>query len=319
MTKTIDMQIIEKDNIDILKEGCAVTVGFFDGVHIGHRDLTNQLKSIAYQQNLLSVVITFSNHPLKIIQPDFQPELLTTFSEKIAQIATTGVDACIVLDFNTTIADLSAYEFLNQILKEQYNTRTLLVGHDHRFGKNRAEGLHEYQQYGKELNIDVIEGVRYSTNEFEAISSSIIRNALHQGNIPKANHLLSYNYSIEGKVVDGFKMGRKLGFPTANIQVEDSNKLIPMIGVYAVFIEYNNSVLPGMMNIGIRPTIENGDKLSIEVHIFNFEGNIYNENLTIQFVKMIREEKKFSSVDELIIQLQKDKIQAQSILKESKK
>lgn len=313
------MQIIEKNNIDILKDGCAVTVGFFDGVHIGHRNLINQLKSIALEQKLLSVVITFAVHPQKILQPEFQPELLTTFNEKIAQISTTGVDACIVLDFNTTIADLSAYEFLNHILKNQYNVHTLLVGHDHRFGKNRAEGLYEYQQYGKELDIEVIEGIRYSTNDFEAISSSVIRKALHQGNIPKANDLLSYNYSIEGKVVDGFKMGRKLGFPTANIQLEDTNKLIPMIGVYAVFIVYNNSVLPGMMNIGTRPTLENGDKLSIEVHIFNFEGSIYNENLTIQFVKMIREEKKFFSVDELILQLQKDKIQAQSILDESKK
>lgn len=313
------MQIIEKKNIDILKDGCAVTVGFFDGVHIGHRNLINQLKSIALEQKLLSVVITFAVHPHKIIQPDFQPELLTTLNEKIAQIATTGVDACIVLDFNTTIADLSAYEFLKQVLKNQYNVHTLLVGHDHRFGKNRAEGLHQYQQYGKELNIDVIKGMRFSTNEFEEISSSVIRKALHQGKIPKANDLLSYNYSIEGKVVNGFKMGRKLGFPTANIQLEDSNKLIPMIGVYAVLIEYNQSLLTGMMNIGIRPTIENGNKLSIEVHIFNFEGSIYNENLNIQFVKMIRQERKFTSIDELIIQLHKDKIQAQEILDEYKK
>lgn len=313
------MQIIKTNNIDILKTGCAATVGFFDGVHIGHRHLINQLKSIAFEQNLLSVVITFAVHPRQILQPEFQPELLTTFDEKIAQIESTGVDACIVLDFNTKISELSAYEFLFQILKKEYHVRTLLVGHDHRFGKNRAEGFLEYQQYGKELDIDVIEGIKYKTNNFLLISSSVIRKALHEGCINKANDLLSYKYSIEGKVVDGFKMGRKLGFPTANISVNNSYKLIPMLGVYAVFIVYNNLVMPGMMNIGTRPTLDNDDKLSIEVHIFNFKDNIYNENLTIQFVKMIRQEKKFTSIDNLISQLQNDKIQALHILNEHKK
>ncbi len=313
------MQIIDTNNIDILKNGCAATVGFFDGVHIGHRHLINQLKNIASDQNLISVVITFAIHPRTIIEPSFQPELLTTLEEKIAQIESTGIDACIVLDFNTKTSKLSAYEFLSQILKEQYYVRTLLVGHDHRFGRNRAEGLMEYQKYGKELNIDVIEGLRYSTSEFQLISSSLIRKALQEGYIEKVNDLLSYYYSIEGKVIDGFKIGRKLGFPTANIQVNDSYKLIPMLGVYAVLIMYNNSLLPGMMNIGTRPTLQNGDKLSLEVHIFDFDNNIYNENLTIQFIKMIRLEQKFSSIDKLILQLREDKIQAQEILEKYKK
>ena len=313
------MQIINANNIDVLKTGCVATVGFFDGVHIGHRHLINQLKNIATDQNLLSLVITFAVHPRKVLQEDFQPELLTTFNEKINQLESTGVDACIVLDFNTTISELSAYEFIDQILKKRYNVRTLLVGHDHRFGKNRVEGFSQYKQYGEKLKMKVIEGVQFSTKEFQFISSSVIRKALHDGYIDKANYLLSYNYNIEGSVVNGFKMGRKLGFPTANILVNDSYKLIPMLGVYAVFIVYNNSVMSGMMNIGIRPTIENGDKLSIEVHIFNFEGDIYNENLTIQFVKMIRQEQKFNSLDELILQLHKDKIQAQIFLEGTKK
>ncbi|HEY5592568.1 MAG TPA: bifunctional riboflavin kinase/FAD synthetase [Paludibacter sp.] len=287
---------------------CVATVGFFDGVHTGHRFLIEELKALAHTQNLESVVITFATHPRKVLNSDFQPDLLTTLSEKLIQLESTGIDICVVLDFTVEMANLSAYEFLKKILLEQFNVHTLLVGHDHRFGHNRADGFPEYKNYGQMLGMEVIQAKRYKTDEDQHISSSEIRTALLKGDIKHANLLLSYEYSIRGKVIDGFKVGRKIGFPTANIEPEDNSKLIPAIGVYAVRVRWNNQVYKGMLNIGHRPTLDNGKKISIEVHIIDFDEDIYQETLEIDFFRKIRDEQKFNSIDELIVQLQKDKL-----------
>jgi len=287
---------------------CVATVGFFDGVHTGHRFLIEELKALAHTQNLESVVITFATHPRKVLNSDFQPDLLTTLSEKLIQLESTGIDICVVLDFTVEMANLSAYEFLKKILLEQFNVHTLLVGHDHRFGHNRADGFPEYKNYGQILGMEVIQAKRYKTDEDQHISSSEIRTALLKGDIKHANLLLSYEYSIRGKVIDGFKVGRKIGFPTANIEPEDNSKLIPTIGVYAVRVRWNNQVYKGMLNIGHRPTLDNGKKISIEVHIIDFDEDIYQETLEIDFFRKIRDEQKFNSIDELIEQLQKDKL-----------
>lgn len=290
---------------------CVATVGFFDGLHIGHRFLIEELKAIATSQNKKSVVVTFSDHPRKVLHSDFQPQLLTTLSEKLFQLETTGIDTCIVLDFTIEMAKLSAYEFLKTILFEQFNVKTLLVGHDHRFGHNRTDGINEYQQYGNQLGLEVIEAKYYSTETDHHISSSTIRSAIINGNIELANRLLTYEYSFMGKVINGFRVGRKIGFPTANIKLEDPEKLIPAIGVYAVRVRWNSQYYKGMMNIGNRPTMENGKNTSIEVHIIDFDTDIYEETIEIDFIKKIRDEKKFNSVDELVEQLHKDK---QSVL-----
>lgn len=287
---------------------CVATVGFFDGVHTGHRFLIEELKVLAHTQNLESVVITFATHPRKVLNSDFQPDLLTTLSEKLIQLESTGIDICVVLDFTVEMANLSAYEFLKKILLEQFNVHTLLVGHDHRFGHNRADGFPEYKNYGQILGMEVIQAKRYKTVEDQHISSSEIRTALLKGDIKHANLLLSYEYSIRGKVIDGFKVGRKIGFPTANIEPEDNSKLIPDLGVYAVRVRWNNQVYKGMLNIGHRPTLDNGKKISIEVHIIDFDEDIYQETLEIDFFRKIRDEQKFNSIDELIVQLQKDKL-----------
>jgi riboflavin kinase/FMN adenylyltransferase len=300
------MQIIyqtEKNNFP----PCVATVGFFDGLHAGHRFLLEELKSIAKSQHKKSVVITFSTHPRKVLHSDFQPQLLTTLSEKLVQLDSTGIDICIVLDFTIEIAGLSAFDFLKSILLEQFNVQTLLVGHDHRFGHNRADGFPEYKKYGEMLGLEVILAKRFSTELDNKISSSTIRQAIQTGNINLANRLLNYRYSIRGKVIDGFKNGRKIGFPTANIQPDDSDKLIPATGVYAVRVHWNKNWYNGMMNIGIRPTMDNGTKISLEVNILDFDTDIYNESLEIEFIRKIRDEIKFNSVDELIQQLQKDR------------
>lgn len=286
---------------------CAATVGFFDGVHAGHRFLINEMKEIAKAENLKSVVVTFATHPRKVLQTDFQPEILSTLPEKLVQLESTGIDTCIVLDFSIEMASLSAFDFLKTILLEKYNVRSLLVGHDHRFGHNRLDGFPEYKRYGDTLGMKVIQATCFSTSEIQRISSSEIRLALHRGDINLANRILTYPYSFTGKVVNGFKIGRKIGFPTANLISEDKEKLIPPFGVYAVRVHWNNNAYKGMMNIGTRPTLDNGLHTSLEVHIINFDEDIYNQTINVEFIQKIRDEKKFNGVDELIEQLQKDK------------
>ena len=301
------MRVIYQTNTEVFP-ACVATVGIFDGVHAGHRYLIEELKAVAKVQHLDSVVITFAKHPRSVINPEFKADLITTLDEKIAQIEITGVDACIVLDFSIEMAKLSAYEFLKTVLQKQYNVQTLLVGHDHRFGHNRSEGFLEYQKYGKELGMELIQANRYKTYADTHISSSEIRLAILNGDVELANRMLTYPYRIRGKVIGGFKVGRKIGFPTANIELENELKLVPSIGVYAVLVCWNKHYYKGMLNIGLRPTLDNGNKISIEVHIIDFDQDIYNHSIEIDFISKIRDEKKFDGIDELIEQLRKDKM-----------
>jgi riboflavin kinase/FMN adenylyltransferase len=290
------------------------TVGFFDGVHAGHRFLIEELKGIAKLQDLKSIVVTFAVHPRKVLNAEFQPELLTTLPEKLTQLESTGIDGCVVLDFTPDMAKLSAYDFLKTVLKEQFNVQTLLVGHDHRFGHNREEGYPEYKKYCEELGMNILKATEYNTDVDKNISSSEIRVALKKGDVELANRLLTYPYSIQGSVIEGFKNGRAIGFPTANIDTHDPDKLIPAIGVYAVWVEWNERKLKGMMNIGHRPTLENGQNISLEVHIIDFHEDIYHQFLKIEFIHKIREEQKFNGIDALKEQLQKDKITVMALL-----
>lgn len=301
------MQVLYQSEIKTFSP-CVATVGFFDGLHAGHRFLINELKTIAGNQNLKSMVITFAVHPRKVLNSSFQPELLTTLPEKLAQLESTGIDACLVLDFTFEMARLSANEFIETILKKQYNVQTLLVGHDHRFGHNRTDGFPEYKEYGEAVGMEVIQACRYNTDMDKHISSSEIRNALKEGKIELANRLLTYEYSICGKVVEGFKIGRTIGFPTANIKPYDPEKLVPAVGVYAVRVGWKKLHYKGMMNIGHRPTLDNGANISIEVHILGFDEDIYNQPIEIDFIRKIRDEQKFNGVDELKEQLQKDRL-----------
>ena len=297
----------------ILENGCVATVGFFDGVHAGHRFLIDQIKNLAEAKNIPSVVFTFAVHPRKVLHSDYQPQLLTTFDEKLFQLQSTGIDTCIVLNFDHAMAELTAYEFLQKILHNKYNVTTLVVGHDHRFGHNRTDGFEQYVEYGKEIGIDVLLAERFATEQFSHVSSSEVRKALADGNIPDANALLSYTYAFRGIVTDGYKLGRKIGFPTANIEPENNEKLLPQHAVYAVDVLWNNKTYRGMMNIGKRPTVIAGDATSIEVHLINFSDDIYNEVLEIRFLKKIRDEQKFENIEALVKQLEMDKINALNI------
>lgn len=301
------MKIITSQNIDFLKDGCVATVGFFDGVHRGHHFLIDNLKAKAASLGLKSLVVTFAVHPRKVLQSDFQPMLLSSMHEKLQQLSSTGVDACVLLDFSRNMANLTAQQFLKTVLFDHYQVRALLVGHDHRFGRNRAEDFDDYERYGKQMGMEVIKAERFYTTEFPHISSSDVRKALQDGDVQTAANILTYPYGFSGHVINGFHVGRKIGFPTANIKPDEPDKMIPALGVYEVIVNIDGERHQGMMNIGYRPTLENGQNISLEVHIFNFNRDIYNTRVEISFVRRIRHEKKFNSVDELIIQLEADK------------
>lgn len=298
---------IFRQNDTIPWEGCVATVGFFDGVHAGHRFLIAELHKIAQQNHFNSLVITFDKHPRKVLQTDFQPKLLTTLSEKIEQLSTTDADSCYVLDFTPKFAQLTAYEFIKTILAEKLKVKILLVGHDHRFGRNREQNFEDYVKIGEELGITVIEASQFVQPNNIHISSSAVRRALEEGDVDKANEILTYHYTFSGKVIKGNQLGRNLGFPTANIHINDKDKIIPKLGVYGVYAYINHERFCGMMNIGVRPTIELHKDIKIEVNIFDFDEDIYNKDIKIEVVKYIREEKRFKNLIELKEQLQNDK------------
>ncbi len=290
-----------------MNEYYAATVGFFDGVHAGHRFLIEELKKNAGIRGLKTLIVTFATHPRKVLHNAFQPQLLTSHEEKMALLQSTGVDRVEVLNFTTDMAQLSAGEFMHQVLATDLKVRLLLVGHDHRFGHNREDGFPEYVLYGKEAGIEVLQASRYSTPNQDHISSSTIRRLIQSGSIDAANSLLGYAYEFSGYVVSGYQVGRKIGFPTANLRVEPLEKLIPGLGVYAVEVIWKNQSFKGMMNIGVRPTIDNTQRLSIEVHIFDFQEDIYHQLVQVRFLYKIRDEKKFDSLEQLILQLEEDK------------
>ena len=298
------MNVIKDRQPQLLAPSVA-TIGFFDGVHLGHRYLINQVKLAASQNGWSSSIITFPVHPRQVIQSDYQPQLLSSPEEKIELLASTGVDNCILLPFTRELSLLTAKEFM-QLLYNDYKVRMLVIGYDHRFGHNRTETFEDYCRYGRELGIHIMQASAY-TQEQDKVSSSAIRRALQTGDIRTASKFLGYHYYLEGTVVGGYKVGRKIGFPTANLQVDFPNKLIPSIGVYAVYVYVNGEKHKGMLNIGYRPTINNGTDLSIEVHILDFQGDIYHQKMRIEFIEFLRPEEKFHSVDELILQMQKDK------------
>lgn len=293
------------------------TIGFFDGVHTGHRFLIDQVKEEAAKRKLPSAVITFPVHPRKVLQKDYQPALLCGFDEKTERLASTGVDYCVCLDFTTEISQLSAKEFMKDILKDKLSVNTLVIGYDHRFGHNREDGFADYKRYGSEIGIDVIEARELPGQEH--VSSSRIRKLLAEGYIRKAAKLLSYNYTISGKIVEGFKVGRTIGFPTANIQVWETYKVIPAFGVYAVYVHVEGQRYDGMLYIGKRPTLHNGDNISIEVNLFNFDGDLYNKELTAEFIDFVRPDEKFIDIDTLKKQIGNDKDTVISIIENYKR
>jgi len=282
------------------------TLGFFDGVHIGHRYLIEQVKKTAAGEGLPSAVITFPIHPRKVLQQDYQPKLLCGYDEKIELLSDTDIDYCISFPFTKERSKLSAEDFMRNILKEKIGVKTLVIGYDHRFGRNREEGFTEYKRYGEEMGMSVIQAKELRF-EGGGVSSSQIRRLLSEGNMVKANKLLSYNYRLSGKIVEGYQVGRSIGFPTANIKVREKYKVIPKLGVYAVLAHLSEGIHKGMLYIGKRPTLHNDSRISVEANIFDFSGNLYNHPLTVEFIDFIRADQKFENMDALVRQIHRDK------------
>ena len=294
-------------------DNAVVTSGTFDGVHLGHQKIINRLNEVAELTNGESVVITFYPHPRSVISPDNQiVKLLSTLDEKIELLEKSGVNNLLIIPFTREFSELSSEEFIQKIFIQAIGTKTLVIGYDHRFGKNR-EGGFNYLKLNKDKYGFEIEEISRQDIENVVVSSSKIRKALQEGDVPSAEHFLGRNYALSGVIVKGKQLGRTIGFPTANIQVREIAKLIPSDGVYAVKVYYKNEAFGGMLNIGNRPTVD-GTYQTVEVNIFDFDQEIYGENLTVEFLKKIRNEQKFNGLDELKAQIAKDKIICEGIL-----
>ena len=283
----------------------AATVGFFDGVHAGHRSLIAQLRQVAAERGLASAVFTFPVHPRRVLQADYRPQLLDAFEEKLARIGETGVDYCAVLDFTPALAQLTAREFIERLAAE-WGVSTLVVGYDHRFGRDRAEGFEAYVAHGRTVGMEVIRGVPYLLEDGTAVSSSRIRALLTECRVEEAARMLTVPYRLRGHVVGGQQIGRTMGFPTANLSVDEPLKVLPGDGVYAVRVRLHGMAYRGMLSIGNRPTI--GDRpTAVEVHLLGFSGDVYGETIEVEFIRHLRNNRRFDSLDALREQLERDR------------
>lgn len=292
-----------------------VTIGTFDGVHLGHRKVLSRLKDIANERNGESVVFTLFPHPRLVLNPNEKNlRLLTTLEEKITLFEYIGIDHLVVFPFSKEFSELSYGDFVKSILVDKIKTSYLVVGHDHKFGKNREGGFEFLKECAKKYKFEIARLDALLVDDIN-VSSTKIRNAIESGDFENANKYLGYEFSLHGKIVPGKKLGRKIGFPTANIEASDVHKIIPGYGVYAVRIAVGNKIYDGMLNIGSRPTFnKNADNRSIEVNIFDFNEDIYDKEITLFFIDKIREERKFDGAESLADQLKKDKEQAEGIL-----
>lgn len=306
---------VYKDSSEFVKEKKAViTVGSFDGLHIGHLKILEKLLDISRKINGTSVLLTFEPHPRSVIAKDFTLKILTTLDEKKLLLEKIGIENLIVQKFTKEFSQMTSDEFIKNILVDNIGTAHIVIGHDHKFGKDRLGDEEKLRSLGKQYNFDVT-SVDAETIDEQVVSSTKIRNALADGDIQKANLFLARKYSLSGTVVKGTQRGRLLGFPTANIQLDDENKAVPKNGVYVVSCSCRNENFFGIMNIGFRPTFENNEQLIIEVYLLNFNDDIYGESISINFIKRLRDEKKFESKEKLINQIELDVQAAKEIIK----
>jgi len=292
-----------------------VTIGTFDGVHLGHQEVISELVRISKFSGGDSVVFTFEPHPRVVVLPQEDSiRLLSTIDEKISSMDKMGIDHLVIYPFTDEFSKLSYNEFVTNILVGRMKLSCLVVGYDHRFGQGRRGDFNALEALSKSLSFSVEQLSKFLVNG-KLVSSSKIRAALESGDISDANHYLGYQYPLTGRVVEGMKLGRKIGFPTANIEPFNRHKMVPGDGVYAVSVNIGDRIYNGMCNIGFRPTVNfNVDHKSIEVNIFDFEADIYGSVITMNFIEKIRDEHKFSNIYELQEQLNRDMVSAKNII-----
>ncbi len=282
-----------------------VTLGTFDGVHLGHRSILEKVMASSKKMQAESLLLTFFPHPRMVLQQDSDIKLLNTIDEKIILLREFGIENLIIHPFDQSFSRLTAEEFVKKILVDQFNICKIIIGHDHRFGRNRTATIDDLIRFGEEYGFEV-EQISAQEIDDVSISSTKIRNALAEGNVALANSYLGYHYFFTGTVVKGNQLGRTINFPTANFKIEEDYKLIPQNGVYIVSSIIDGQVVPGMMNIGVRPTVD-GVALTVEVNYLDFDGDLYGQKLSVSIYEKIRDEQKFPSLDELKKQLALDK------------
>ena len=290
-----------------------VTIGTFDGVHIGHQKIIEKLIQETKKADCESLILTFFPHPRMVLNGSSSIKLLNTINEKSILLEKMGLDNLVVHPFDKKFSNLSAEEFVKTILVDSFNLKKIIIGYDHRFGNNRAANIDDLISFGKKYDFEV-EQISAQEIDSVSVSSTKIRDAITDGNMIVANEFLGYEYILSGKIITGKQLGRTIGFPTANIKIEENYKLIPKNGVYIVKSHLQEKTVFGIMNIGLNPTV-NGEDLSIEVHFLDFDADLYNKNITVSVIARIRDEQKFTSIDLLKAQIQEDKNYAISFIK----
>ena len=310
------MKIFQKTSSFSSEEKTFVTIGTFDGVHFGHQKIIEKLVSEAKKSKKKSVLLTFFPHPRMVLQKDASIELINTIEERATLLKKTGLDYLIIHPFSKEFSRTTALEFVRDVLVNKLNISKLIIGYDHHFGKNREGNITQLTEYSHLYNFEVEEIPAQDIDDV-SVSSTKIRHALHSGSLKTANNYLGYNFMLNGNVVNGKKLGGKIGYPTANIDVKESYKLIPKTGVYVVKSLMDKEIIFGMMNIGNRPTV-NGNHQTIEVHFFDFNKDLYGQKITIELLYFLRDEQKFDSLELLIAQLKKDEETARNHIKNNK-
>ncbi|MGX1025235.1 bifunctional riboflavin kinase/FAD synthetase [Psychroflexus sp. MBR-150] len=283
-----------------------VTIGTFDGVHLGHRKIINRLNQVAKTKDLDSVLLTFFPHPRMVLQQNQDLKLINTIDERIRFLSDTGLNYLVIEPFTIEFSRLKAEDYIKQYLVDHLNAAVVIVGYDHRFGRNRTANIEDLKAFAKTYHFEVEEISKQDIDDV-AVSSTKIRKAITEGQIDLANTYLSKPFVLTGKVVKGRQLGKSLGYPTANLYIEENYKIIPKEGVYVVCAEIDSKPYFGMMNIGHNPTIAKDNRKSVETYFFDFEGNLYGKTLEIQLLKRIRDERKFDSLAALKAAMQKDK------------
>ena len=292
----------------------AATIGCFDGVHRGHQMLVQMMVRQAQERGLKPIAVTFDRLPRQLFDPDFHPQVLSTLDEKVTYLKELGVEEVVVLPFTHQLAALSAEAFMREILRDQLSVKLLVTGYDHRFGHDRSEGFNDYVRYGQGLGIDVVRGDVAMMGDQMAVSSTVIRQLLaEEGRVEAMPDVLTRRYMLSGRVVSGEHIGHELGFPTANLEPDCQEKLIPASGAYAVWAIVDDQRMPALMNIGTRPTFQ-GKRQTLEVHILADVGNLYGRKMTVEFVSRLRAEQRFDTREALIAQLEHDKRTTEELL-----
>ena len=290
-----------------------VTIGTFDGVHIGHQKIIEKLIQETKKADCESLILTFFPHPRMVLNGSSSIKLLNTINEKSSLLEKMGLDNLVIHPFDKKFSNLTAEEFVKTILVDSFNLKKIIIGYDHRFGNNRAANIDDLISFGKKYDFEV-EQISAQEIDSVSVSSTKIRDAITDGNMTVANEFLGYDYILSGKIITGKQLGRTIGFPTANIKIEENYKLSPRNGVYIVKSHLQEKTVFGIMNIGLNPTV-NGEDLSIEVHFLDFDADLYNKNITVSVIARIRDEQKFTSIDLLKAQIQEDKNYAISFIK----